>query len=72
MAKKRTKKDKQSVTYDFSGFSKKNAEFSQKKKQIDSQSFFGYDLALVYKDLAKTGIVTIIVVAVLLIILVYT
>ena len=76
MAKKRTKKDKQNVVYNFSGFSKKGVKSAGDKKgdkkQIDKQSFFGYDLSLIYKDLTKTGIVTSVVVAVLLIILVYT
>ena len=85
MARKKTKKEKIQIQqkiasgehtaqslYQFSGFSSSKVEVKNTKKKVDSQSFFGYDIHLIYKDLIRTGVVASIVVGVLLLILVYT
>lgn len=87
MAKKRTKKEKiysqakkvsskmnQAFQYEFSEIDNHTQKKSPQpeKRGVDTQSFFGYDIHLVYKDLAKTSVVSMIVMAVLFIILVYT
>lgn len=66
MAKKRTKEDKKTAVYQFVGLEKKQ------KKLAKETSFFGYDIALIYADLRRTAVVTVVVVAVLLGIMVYT
>lgn len=74
MSKKRTKKNKKQVIGNLQQHIQLDSLVMERKekKPVEKTNYFSYDLSLIYKDLLKTLVVTLLVVGALLLIMLYT